>query len=268
MFTSACFTNSLNIIFFFIYEVQYQSLHKQHASQVAITISLRNLAALRYAAFHFLLHFCFPCRAGRGNFHLWSSASFNIDDTCPTIFYTRETTCQPHLALTIYQYQLTHVKISFFFISVNISKTRVKNSRKANRRGTLKEETYIFCVLGSPCSHKTRILIVQRLSSLMESEASFSPCLCCVRFEYSSVSGINSNEIFCFLPAICCLLAVLKGTAWLKWLQMEILLYNTDSRSHIKHLRWVCKTSKKQLFALNTQISLYALTFSLICHFT
>lgn len=152
--------------------------------------------------------------------------------------------CQPHLALTIYQYPLTHVKISFFFISVNISKTRVKNSRKANRRGTLKEETYIFCVLGSPCSHKTRILIVQRLSSLMESEASFSPCLCCMRFEYSSVSGINSNEIFCFLPAICCLLAVLKGTAWLKWLQMEILLYDTNSRSHIKHLRWVCKTSK------------------------
>lgn len=135
------------------------------------------------------------------------------------------------------------MKISFF-ISVYISKTRVKNSRKANRRGTLKEETYIFCLLGSPCSHKTRILIVQRLSSLMEAEAPFSPCLCCMRFEYSSVSGINSNEIFCFLPAICCLLAVLKGTAWLKWLQMEILLYNTDSRSHMKHLRWVCKSSK------------------------
>jgi len=78
----------------------------------------------------------------------------------------------------------------------------------------------------------------------METETSFSPCLCHVRFEYSAVNSINSNEFFCFLLAMCCLQAVLKVTVWLKCLQMEILLYNIDFLSHIKHLRWVCKTSK------------------------
>lgn len=157
--------------------------------------------------------------------------------------------CQPQLPLTIYQYPLLHVKISFFFVSVYISNTRVKNSRKANRRGTLAEETYIFCLLGSPSSHETEIISVQKLSSFMETEASFSPCLCCVTFEYSAVNSINSNEFFCFLPATCCLWAVLKVTVWLKWLQTEILLYNTDFLSHIEYLRWACKISKnKYLF--------------------
>lgn len=157
--------------------------------------------------------------------------------------------CQPQLPLTIYQYPLPHVKISFFFVSVYISNTRVKNSRKANRRGTLAEETYIFCLLGSPSSHETEIISVQKLSSFMETEASFSPCLCCVIFEYSAVNSINSNEFFCFLPAMYCLWAVLKVTVWLKWLQTEILLYNTDFLSHIEYLRWACRISKnKYLF--------------------
>lgn len=164
-----------------------------------ITVSQCNLAAQGYAAFHFLFHFCFPCRAGKGNFHLGSSASFNIDVTCPTILYTRETICQPQLALTIYQYPLMHVKISFFFVSVYISDAGVKNSRKANRRGTLVEETSIF-------------FSVQRLPSFFETDTSFSLCLRCVRFENSAVNSINNNEIFCFLPATCCLWAVLKVT--------------------------------------------------------
>lgn len=193
------------------------------------------------------------------------------------------------LAPTIYQYPFTQVKICFFFVSVYISTTRVKNSRKANRRGILVQETYIFCLLRSPSSHKTGIITVQRLSSFMEAEASFSPCLCCVRFESSAVNNsINSNEIFCFLPAICCLWEALKITVWLKWLQMEILLYNTDFLSHIEHLRWVWKTSKNSYLlwmfhhpfsycqrrigiltskggtAVPPQISLYVLNLSLI----
>lgn len=128
----------------------------------------------------------------------------------------------------------------------------------------------------------------------METEAS-SPCLCCVRLEYSAVNNINSNEIFCFLLAICCLWAVLKVTVWLKWLQMEIRLYDTDFLSHIQHLRWVCKSSRNSYLlctfhqhmyfsysqrrtgiltfskrgnVIPPQISVYVLNFSLIRLFT
>lgn len=139
-----------------------------------------------------------------------------------------------------------YLKIVFF--SLPIFKTLVKNTKKANRRGTLAEETYIFCLLGSSSSHETEISSVQRFSSFMEARTSLSPYLCHAKFEYSVINSTNSNGIFCFLTATCCLWAVLKVTAWLKWLQMETLLYNTDFLSHIKHLRWVCKTSKNNYF--------------------
>lgn len=130
-------------------------------------ISQCNLATQRFAAFHFLLHVCFPCRAGKGNFHLGSSASFSINDSCPTVLYTRESTCHLQLALKIHQYPLTHVKISFFFVSVYISNTKVRSSRKANRGETVKEETYIFFLLSNSCKHETRVIIIPKLSSIM-----------------------------------------------------------------------------------------------------